>query len=501
VNKLRGRVIQLIPAILIQLAEWILLFTVLEPYAYYIRIAGSIFAVIFVLVIIRRVDETVYKEAWIILLLMFPLFGVIMYMLFGNKRTGKQVNKAIEESKKELDYHFPESAAIEGLRLKEHRLAGSLECITAITGMHAYKNEGTRYYPLGENAFPDMIEDIKNAKKYVFMEYFIFERGQFEGALTEAMAEKAAQGVDVRIMYDDLGSIATFSKNNVKWLNEHGIKVVIFNPIQYITLKINNRDHRKMTVIDGEIAYSGGINIADEYINVKEKYGHWKDTSFRVTGDAVISYAYMFTEFWNAFSDDKIPKDYLVSSCKDSGEDGYIFSYYENPMSVLHVSNHLYIDLLNRAEKYFWIFTPYLMLGDELQSALRRAAAVGIDVRIVVPGIPDKKMAYAMTRSNFRPLLELGVRIYEYTPGFIHAKSVVCDDKLAAVGTVNLDFRSLFLHFENNSLFYESGIVKDIKADFEDTFAKCTERTLDDGGPGVRHRIGGSILRLLSPLC
>ncbi len=170
-------------------------------------------------------------------------------------------------------------------------------------------------------------------------------------------------------------------------------------------------------------------------------------------------------------------------------------------MSVLHVSNHLYIDLLNRAEKYFWIFTPYLMLGDELQSALRRAAAVGIDVRIVVPGIPDKKMAYAMTRSNFRPLLELGVRIYEYTPGFIHAKSVVCDDKLAAVGTVNLDFRSLFLHFENNSLFYESGIVKDIKADFEDTFAKCTERTLDDGGPGVRHRIGGSILRLLSPLC
>ena len=352
--------------------------------------------------------------------------------------------------------------------------------------------------------FADMCEDLKTAESFIFIEYFIIQSGKFWGTITEILAERVKAGVDVRVMYDDLGSIATYSVKDISELSKQGIKCVPFNPFFLIKSQLNNRDHRKIMVIDGRVAYSGGVNLADEYINEKQMFGRWKDIGFRVTGKAVACYTYMFAEFWDAFAHDKISDEELkkvaaleIPPCWDNG---YILPYYDSPMRDEHTSNILFTEVLSTAKDYVWFYTPYLMLGDALFDAFIRAARRGLDVRIIMPGIPDKKLVYRLSRSYYEDLLKAGVKIYEYTPGFVHAKAFVSDDKLAGIGTVNLDYRSLFLHFECSSVFYKADIVKELQTDYLNTLEECRERSLEDINRKLVHKLIDNFLRVLAPL-
>ena len=288
---------------------------------------------------------------------------------------------------------------------------------------------------------------------------------------------------------------------NVKVLKSKGIKCIAFNPLFFIRGALNNRDHRKILVIDGNVAFSGGINLADEYINKINKYGHWKDIGFKITGESVKSYNYMFIEFWNAISNDKILLNVIDDTKKSQNEDGYILSYYDSPAYKEPISNNLYIDLLSQAVDYAWFYTPYLILGDFLKEAIIKAAERGVDVRIFVPGIPDKKIVYRLSKSYYYPLIKAGVKIYEYTPGFLHAKACLIDDKVGTIGTVNLDYRSLFLHFECNSVFYKSSVLKCLKNDFVETKRKCKEIKEENINKKFLHRTLDAILRIFAPLC
>lgn len=325
-------------------------------------------------------------------------------------------------------------------------------------------------------------------------------------AMVDVMEQKVQEGVDIRVLYDDIGSIGTFSARNRASLLKKGIKCEKFNPLIVLSGALNNRDHRKIMVVDGVVAFSGGINLADEYINEEHPFGHWKDIGFKITGDAIRSYAYMFIEFWNASSLNKITEALVgddFAKTRVSGEtdfDGYVLPYYDSPGRTEAASNNVFIDLLGQAKDYMWFYTPYLLLGDGLRDAFVRAAQRGVDVRIVMPGIPDKKIVYRMSRSYYRDLLKAGVKIYEYSPGFVHAKACLADDCVGSIGTVNLDYRSLYLHYECNALFYNASILADLKEDFEASMKVSRERTLQDEKKGLLYRIINGTLRIFAPL-
>lgn len=504
-NKVVRRIISVIPAGLAQLLWLFVLLRWLAPYAAVINLLLSIFAFLFVLYIITNRNEGAYKTLWLLVILVFPVLGTILYLCFGNKRTAKPLQKKLARGQALLPAEDESTFdTVRALSEEDPRLAQTFRYVEKKTGFSTYPCQEVNYYPLGEKLFAQMLTDLEKAERFIFAEYFIVENGVMWDPMVEIMARKAAQGVDVRVMYDDLGSISTYSTDNLKRLREKGIRCVRFNPLVFVRGTLNYRDHRKMLVIDGKVAFSGGVNLADEYINAVERFGHWKDVGFRLTGLPVRNYTRMFAEFWNAFSNEAIPAGELAAPDLPSDGNtagGYVLSYYDSPLYPDAVSNNLYVELLSQAARYAWFYTPYLMLGDSLLDAFVRAAQRGVDVRIIMPGVPDKPLVYRMSRGYYRPLLEAGVKIYEYTPGFVHAKGCVVDGKVGTIGTVNLDYRSLFLHFENNSLFYRSPVLKDLKADFAATQEQCRERTLDNTGGGFWKWILDGVLRIFAPLC
>ena len=501
-NKILSRVFSILPAVLLQCLWLYILFAWLAPWAAIINAALSVLALIFVLYIITKQDESTYKILWLLVILTFPLPGALLYLLFGNKRTTKPLKKRLDKSPLPDD-KGDSSAAYEKLSSENIRLAQTFKWVENKTGFLPFENRTAKYYPLGDEMFPDMLEDMKKAERFIFVEYFIIENGLMWDSMVDILAERAANGVDVRVMYDDLGSISTYTRRDAEALKKKGIRCVSFNPLIVIKGTLNCRDHRKMLIIDGRVAYSGGVNLADEYINHIEKHGHWKDIGFRLTGESVGNYVRMFAQFWNAFAGEHIPDEYLTSlpAPDKSSSDGLILSYYDSPLRPDAVSNELYVDLLSQAKESAWFFTPYLMPGNALLDAFVRAARRGVDVRIIMPGVPDKKLVYRMSRSFYPVLLEAGVKIYEYTPGFVHAKACVIDGKVGAVGTVNLDYRSLFLHFENNSLFYRSSLLESLSEDFLATQQKCCERTRENIGKGFGKWLVDGVLRIFAPLC
>lgn len=508
-KKLLARIMIVIPAIILQVVWYFIalgwLNNLFREHLWEILNAlFSVLAVIFVTGLVAKRDESSYKLLWVMVIVAMPIFGAMLYVFWGNKNTGKKLKKNLEQSASVLSKpaDIADNECLSDIRKNDLRIGQTLEHITKTTGFPVLKNAISEYYPLGEDMFQDMCEDLKKAQKYIYVEYFIIQRGKFWDTLTDIMAERAAAGVDVRVMYDDLGSIGTYSLSNVIDLSKKGIKCIPFNPFLFIKAQLNNRDHRKIMVIDGKIAYSGGVNLADEYINEVQKFGKWKDIGFRITGEAVRSYTYMFAEFWNAFSNDKIPKEVITQTEYETinNDNGYILPYYDSPMYEEHVSNELFTEILSVVTDYIWFYTPYLILGDALFDAFIRAAKRGVDVRIIMPGIPDKKMVYRLSRSYYRDLLKAGVKIYEYKPGFVHAKGFVADDKIAGIGTVNLDYRSLFLHFECNSVFYKADIVEDLKQDYLKTQSECVERTLNDVKKGAVHNLIDNFLRVIAPL-
>lgn len=505
-SKMLRRVLTVIPAAAVQ-ALWILLLVKwLSPYAAYITLALSVAAVLLVLFIIIKRDETAYKILWLLVILTVPVAGALLYLLFGNRRTARPLRKRLRRVQ---DAGQPAPLPCGGTPFEgEKRMEQTVRWLEHKTGYPLMRAEDVRYYPLGDAMYPDMLTDLRAAKKTIYLEYFIIEPGEMWQSIVDILAQKVREGLDVRVMYDDLGSISTFNFSNALALEKLGIRCVTFNPLLALKGTANYRDHRKMLIVDDAVAYSGGVNLADRYINREHPYGHWKDTGFRLTGAPVRSFTHMFLTFWNAFSlqkEEPMPMPPAAAAAEPAAEpaaqDGWVLSYYDSPLNSEATSNRLYIDLLSQATDYAWFFTPYLMLGDDLLDAMLAAAQRGVDVRIIMPGIPDKKLIFRMSRSFYQVLLTGGVKIYEYTPGFVHAKSLVCDDRAATVGTVNLDYRSLFLHFENNSLFYRGSIVARVKEDFLATQSQCRAVEACDMKRYSRRWIVDGVLRIFAPLC
>ncbi|MEG2785723.1 MAG: cardiolipin synthase [Anaerovoracaceae bacterium] len=488
--------------IIIQLLWIVNIFLFLAEQAVWINVFFTVLSVLIVIYIINKDENSAYKLGWILLICLIPLLGGLFYIFFGNKRPSKKLRLRLEKTENEhKGLLLQQDDVLDGVN---PRMAATTKYITTHGAYPSYKNTGVKYYPLGEKMFKDMLVDLENADHYIFMEYFIIAESKMWDAMFDVLKRKASEGVDVRIMYDDVGSIFVLPKQLILNLKKAGIKCIPFNPfVPLVSLVMNNRDHRKILVIDGKVGYSGGINIADEYINLYPKYGHWKDTGLRLEGEAVWNFTVMFLNIWNAFLKTDVDYEQFRPHTwhkEGFGSDGIVQPYSDSPLDDEALGENIYIDILSQAKKYVYIFTPYLIIDNELQTALTLAAKRGVDVRIVTPGTPDKKIVYKLTRSYYPPLIKAGVKIYEYTPGFIHAKSYVCDDEIAVVGTINMDYRSLYLHFECGTLLLNCAAIKDIKKDCIETFDKSNLINDNVLKSNFFTKLFDALLRVLSPL-
>lgn len=476
-----------IVAVLILVQVGILLSAILYfsshfTYFYGFSILLSILAVLWVL---NSEDNPSYKLAWVIPIVLFPIFGGLFYLLFGGNKTSKKIKNNLGTIINHTNLILPQDKAIvkeiESMDLNVYRQS---KYITDNSLYPVYKNTTTEYLPLGEIMFERMKEELKKAEKYIFMEYFIIEEGKMWDDIYEILKEKAAKGVDVRIMYDAAGSLATLPQSFTKKLAADGIKAVVFNPFRPIlSVIMNNRDHRKITVIDGVTSFTGGVNLADEYINAINKVGHWKDTGIMLKGEASWSFTVMFLQCWNFVNNIKDDfKKYApsINSHDYLQEGGFVQPFGDSPLDREIVSETVYMNMINRAKKYVYITTPYLIIDNELMTSLISAAKSGVDVRIITPSVSDSKIVHLTTRSYYSTLIKGGVKIYEYQPGFVHCKTFVSDDEVAVVGTINLDFRSLYLHFECGTWLYKAKAVTEMKEDYFKTLEKCKEYTLED---------------------
>jgi len=473
------------------------------PLFYWSSIALSL---VVVLALIKKDKPAAFKLTWIIVVGMVLPIGGMVYLLFGDKRPTRKVAKYIEEHALIAKYLELNKEPSEVRAENCGRMSSLFSYIRNVSSYHAYKNTAIDYYGMGEDMFSALLDDLSKAEKFIFLEYFIIKDSLMWGQIAEILIWKAAQGVDVRLIIDDFGSMALFTNRYIRRLRVRGIKIVRFNPLRpKLLMFMNNRDHRKIIVIDGHTAYNGGTNIADEYINIKSRFGIWKDTGVRLRGEAVWSFTLMFIEMWDIFcregewiSDYEF---YRYDGTVEVESDGIILPYGDSPLDSEQLGENVYIDLLNQSQDYVYIFTPYLIISENMISALKMAAKRGVDVRLVTPGIPDKKLVFRLTRSYYRFLLEASVKIYEYTPGFMHAKSFVCDDKLAIVGTINLDYRSLYLHFECATLIYNAKVIKEIKNDALESIALSREvPVIAKGRKTIIGAFIDAILHLLAPL-
>ena len=444
-----------------------------------VQIVVGVLELAMILYLLNKNDRPSVKLNWILLILLVPIIGVPSYLLYGEGRPTRRMNRKIEQAKAENVKTFCEVYGAPTLLEPQNREEAVSRYLIQYGNFPLYRSGGIDYYKSGEEAFPVMIEELQKAEKFILLDYFIVAHGKFWNSILKILLEKAELGVQIRMIYDDFGCMTTLPPHYNRYLESlhKNIRCMTFNDIIPIfALRMNNRDHRKIFVIDGKVAFTGGINLADEYVAEKVRFGYWKDSVVRIKGDAVNSFTKMFFDLWNAFRKDKEDlKKYLLPLQNEGGR--YETSaiclqpYDDSPLDKVSVGETVYLDLINRAKKYAYIFTPYLILDDQMRTSLALAAMRGVDVRIVTPGIPDKKTVYRLTRANYEMLIRAGVKIYEYTPGFIHAKSIVCDDECAVVGTINFDYRSLYHHFENAVYFANCDAVMAVKWDCEETFA------------------------------
>ena len=474
-----------------------------QYYGVYWGIALTL-SVLAVLWIVGNSSNPGYKIGWIIIVLALIPFGSLAYLLLGGNHLSwfnqRRLRTMERRMRQQLGGECDKSSS---LALLEGPDAGRMAAYLEQTvNCPVYGNTRTKYYPLGDVCYDDILEALRGAERYVFIEYFIIEEGKLWNSVLEILERKAAQGVEVRVIYDDIGSIFTLPANYPAKLEKMGIHCRVFNRlVPVVSLRQNNRDHRKYMIIDGRVAFTGGINMADEYINVKPRFGHWKDTAIRLEGAAVWSMTVSFLSMWDFTRSEEERFAPYRPAPAPGGVRGYVQPYHDCPWDNEPVGLTVYLNLINRATRYVYITTPYLVIDYSLTMALTAAAKSGVDVRIITPHIPDKKTVFEVTQACYEELIEAGVRIFEYTPGFIHGKNFVVDDKYATVGTVNLDYRSMFLHFENGVLLYGTPTVSDIYEDFLDTQSKSVEITLDDcRRVPLYRRLLRDALRLMAPL-
>ncbi len=466
----------------------------------------NILAAVLVVVIINSDENPAFKLTWMLPLCLIPIFGAMLYLFIqvNPARMGmkKGLHKRIEETKPYLE---PDEVVVQRMWEEKAPITDISYYIQYLNGFPTYDKTSVTYFSDGEQKFLDLIPELKKAEKFIFLEYFIINPGRVWDEVLEVLEEKAAEGVEVRLLYDGFNSILKLPHNYPEQLKKKGIRAKEFAPVMpFLSSHQNYRDHRKILVIDGKVAYNGGINLADEYMNYIERFGYWKDTAIKLKGDAVKSFTAMFLQMWNVTeSGAEDYEKYLCVDCEPvlEGKLGYVIPYNDDPCNGEDIAEGVYLDILNKAQNYVYIMTPYLIPENEIITALRFAAQRGVDVRIIMPHIPDKKMAFDIAHTYYLQLLDAGVKIYEFTPGFVHAKMFVSDDDRAVVGTINLDFRSMYEHYECATFIYNNPVIKEIKTDFMKTFDRCERFKEEDYHKlPLFNRIRGKVGRLFAPL-
>ena len=459
----------------------------------------KLLSILIVLYLVRKDENSAYKIGWIVLIGLLPLLGGALYLAFGNKAPAKHLREkmqAVEQIHQE-DLIQPEGQT-ESLDVSCRNLSGY---VAKYGPYPAWKNTATQYFPSGEAMYAQLLKDLEGAEKFIFLEFFIISSGKMWDGVEQILRRKAAEGVDVRLIYDDFGSLLGLPSDFVIRMERAHIRCIPFNPVvPLVSLVMNHRDHRKIVVIDGNVAYTGGVNLADEYINVRQRFGHWKDAAIRLEGAAVWNFTVIFLNCWNSFRPMEHDYSPFAPTRWPEVPDGVVQPYSDSPLDEEPLAETVYLNILSRAKHYVYIETPYLAVGEEMLDTLKTAAKRGVDVRILLPGIPDKKLVFRLGRSYYLPLLRAGVRIYEYTPGFLHAKCYVSDDDVAVVGSINMDYRSLFLHFECGTLLFHNSQVSALRDDVLRTLPQCREVHLSDCRTSLPGTLLDSVLRLLSPL-
>ena len=460
-----------------------------------------VFTIIMILYLFNCSMDASAKLTWLFLIMLAPVPASIFLWFtqknFGHRMIKERTAELIEATK---DMLKQDKETLYAPELIESGTDDLCRYVNRSGCFPIYKNTSTTFFPSGEAKFEAMLEELKKAEKFIFLEYFIITEGFMWGSILKILADKAAQGVDVRVMYDGMCEISTLTADYPKRLAKLGIKCKPFSAIHpFLSSHYNYRDHRKILVIDGKVAFNGGVNLADEYINKEERFGHWKDTAVMVKGQAVESFTLMFLQMWNLTEQDVKWDECKVEASAES--DGYVMPYCDCPLDGERVGESVYMDILYRAKHYVHIMTPYLILDNELETALKYAAQRGVDVKIILPGIPDKKIAYSLAKSHYSQLVKYGVKIYEYDPGFVHAKIFVSDNEKAVVGTINLDYRSLYHHFECATYMYKTSCVSEIEADYQETLKKCSAVTNESiKNEKIFYKVFGAIVKILAPL-
>lgn len=502
-----SRTLIILLMVLLQILVLFVSFHWLGRYFSFIWEGMSFLGAILIIYIINKDEPTEFKLTWIIPICLFPVMGALLYLFVSTNLGGlglkAQLHAQAERTRGLLSTSPKTQEAVEA---QEAYFRGFAHYMEETAGFPVYHHSDAVYYPQGEDKFQALLTELKKAERFIFMEYFIVERGSMWDAVLEILKEKARAGVEVRLMYDGMCSLLLLPYRYPKELARYGIHAKMFAPIiPFLSTTQNNRDHRKIVVIDGKVAFTGGVNLADEYINQKVRFGHWKDTAVKVTGDAVRSFTVLFLQMWNV--SEKGQEDYGKylggADLKELPQpNGFVIPYGDMPTGKTEVAKTVYESMINNATRYVHIMTPYFIVDREFLDVMRFAAQRGVEVVMILPHIPDKKAVYYVARNFYPELLAAGIKVYEYTPGFIHAKAFAADDNSAVVGTVNLDYRSFYHHFECGAYFYGSSVVRQVEEDFRQTLMKCQEVTMEYYNKEVPlyQKLLGSMIHLFAPL-
>ena len=469
---------------------------------YYILVILSFVASIYV---INREDNPSFKILWVLLIMAVPVMGGLYYILFGGRKVPKELRVRDQQSLQELRSVMKQNQEMAEVLREEEPDAFRQASFAWNSGYFpVYANCEVTYFPLGEDKFAALLQALRKAKRFIFLEYFIIAEGIMWNSVLDILKDKVKEGVDVRLIYDDAGCITTLPPDYCKTLRRYGIKAKLFNPIEpHLAMQMNNRDHRKIVVIDGCCAFTGGVNLADEYINRYERFGHWKDMAVMIRGEAVATFTAIFLQFWNFDEPQKSdPRTFMACSMNQHiRAEGVVIPFSDSPTDEDYVGQQTHINLINSARRFLYATTPYLVIDQETRMALILAAKNGVDVRILVPHIPDKEIVFEVTRSNYERLIEGGVKIYEYTPGFVHGKVMLSDEQSAVVGTVNMDYRSYYLHYECGVWMYKTPCLHDIRKDLEECFALSHQVMLEEcRSVSIGRRFLRAFLNIISPI-
>lgn len=490
-------------AFLLQLATMFVLAMFLRRGFFTIYLFVELLSVLTVFAMVN--DEENYKASWVLIILLLPVTGFFLYFMWGRKRTNSREYKRFRELDQITTNLLEQDGEVIHEIRKQHPNKVQISRYLRNEGYPIYQNTKVDYYKVGEELFDALLEDMRNAKKFILLEYFIVSDGRLWSDILEVLTQKAKEGVEVKLLFDDFGVILLNNKEFRQDLEKRGLELVIYNPIHkgISRLSFNYRNHQKIAVIDGNIGYTGGVNIADEYANYIERFGHWKDTGIRLYGEGVWSLTCIFLKMWKVSIRDQYEIDYeKYRPTVKTEEKGFVQPFaggpHKNPNNPVEGA---YTRMINKARDYVYITTPYLVLDRSMQEDLISAARSDVDVRIIVPGIPDKKAVYMVNVSNYGALMQAGVRIYEYKPGFVHAKNVISDDECAICGTINTDYRSFYHHYECGVFLSEIDAVMDMKRDFMETVEKCEEINIERWKKRpFSHKLIQSFLKILSPL-